>query len=187
MLNLIKKSDYKRMPWKNGRGISEQMAIYPHQAQFPEDDFLWRLSSATLNSDDSFSIFPGYDRILMVWQGAGFKLNGENILPGQVCRFSGDTPMTCELIQGSVVDLGLIYQREKISAQIQILSNETGSNLPLPFANVHLLVCTLGKCKIQGLTIRTGDTLQVEGALDLTLALEPGQVCKLLQISLTHK
>ncbi|KAI3654439.1 hypothetical protein MP228_001158 [Amoeboaphelidium protococcarum] len=61
-----KPPDYVRMPWKNGCGITYQICIHPESASFPSDQFLWRLSSAEINSPCNFSQFPGYTNTIIV-------------------------------------------------------------------------------------------------------------------------
>ncbi|WP_413587521.1 HutD family protein [Bdellovibrio sp. HCB274] len=109
MITLISKSSYIQMPWKNGKGQTAQIAIGPEGASFP-GDFSWRISSAAVNSDDPFSSFPGCDRLLVVTEGAGLSLNGKELPPLKVLRFSGEESMDAKLLEGPVVDLGIISQ-----------------------------------------------------------------------------
>lgn len=187
MLKLIKKSDLQIMPWKNGRGMSAQIAIHPKNAIFPADDFLWRLSSASVNSRDSFSIFPNYNRILVVWQGKGLRLNGQDILPDQPHFFPGDQTIDCELIDGIVVDLGLIYRRDQVTADMQVLEfDKTHNKLSLQGSEtVHFLVCASGSFETQGYLVETGDTLRISHPMEMNLTSKPGPQFKLYHVSLS--
>lgn len=108
------------MKWKNGGGETFEIALSPPDSSLLHMNFDWRLSSATVASDGPFSLFPGYERLLVVWQGSGLKLNGEILEPLKVFKFSGDDKMEAELVQGSVRDLGLIYNSQVLEARMQI-------------------------------------------------------------------
>lgn len=113
-------ADYHVMPWKNGLGATTQMAIEPAEARFPEDPFLWRLSSAPVHAAGPFSVFPGYDRLLTIWHGAGLRLDGEPLLPGDVARFAGDRVTHGTLIDGPVRDFGVIFRRDRVRCQLAV-------------------------------------------------------------------
>ena len=108
------------MPWKNGLGTTTQLAIFPPNAEFTKGDFLWRLSCAEVHANNSFSLFPGYERILTVLKGQGFVLNGTRLILHQIFEFKGETQINCELIGGPVEDLGLIY-KTGIRARMEII------------------------------------------------------------------
>ena len=105
---LYKFKDYQIMPWKNGRGVTAQIAVQKDPDQ-PEKDFLWRLSAATVSQDNLFSSFPGLERLLVVWKGQGLWLNDRFLEPFKVLLFSGNSQVNCRLVGDEVIDLGLIY------------------------------------------------------------------------------
>ncbi|KAI8083211.1 uncharacterized protein B0P05DRAFT_467894 [Gilbertella persicaria] len=53
--------DYKSQNWKNGLGITDEIAIYPPDKNFVKDEFFWRFSTNLMQANCSFSVFPGYD------------------------------------------------------------------------------------------------------------------------------
>lgn len=59
MLQIIKKDEYQVMPWKNGKGFTSQIDINPATATLAGQNFLWRISSATIKGSDPFPQFPG--------------------------------------------------------------------------------------------------------------------------------
>ena len=61
------------MPWKNGGGVTTEIAVFPEAAGL--DDFEWRLSMATVATDGPFSLFAGVDRTLAVLDGEGIVLS----------------------------------------------------------------------------------------------------------------
>ncbi len=69
-MRIILASDFQTQPWKNGGGITHEIAR--------KDDgngLLWRLSIAEVASDGPFSAFTGLSRILTVIDGAGLWLD----------------------------------------------------------------------------------------------------------------
>src|SRR5690606_25402118 len=74
-LTILKAENHRRMPWKNGGGVTVEIAVHPQDASV--DDFDWRVSMATVASDGSFSVFPGIDRTLSVLEGDGIVLDIE--------------------------------------------------------------------------------------------------------------
>lgn len=50
-------ANHRRMPWKNGRGETTEIAVWPEGAGL--QDFGWRLSMAGVSEHGAFSAFPG--------------------------------------------------------------------------------------------------------------------------------
>lgn len=60
--------DYRVSNWSGGK--TRELAIWPQHASYLDRTFLWRLSSATIENEESvFSRLPDYDRVLMVLKG----------------------------------------------------------------------------------------------------------------------
>jgi len=65
---LHKKEDYTVSRWTGGE--TTETAIWPASAKYIDRNFIWRLSSATVELDESdFSRLEDYDRVLMVLEG----------------------------------------------------------------------------------------------------------------------
>ena len=56
-LQVLKTSDYKMVPWKNGGGVTQDVLLLPASAT--HDDFDVRLSLAPISAEGPFSAFPG--------------------------------------------------------------------------------------------------------------------------------
>ena len=60
--------DYRVSQWSGG--TTTQLAIYPEQAVYADRDFLWRVSSATVDLEESdFTPLPDYDRLIATLEG----------------------------------------------------------------------------------------------------------------------
>jgi environmental stress-induced protein Ves len=103
------------MPWANGKGTSYEIA----SDRDGEDRWSWRVAIAPVVLDGPFSALPGIDRELVVIEGNGMVLevDGTSVecLLGQVVRFSGDAETFARLIDGPVVDLGLMTVRGSVT------------------------------------------------------------------------
>jgi environmental stress-induced protein Ves len=103
------------MPWANGKGTSYEIA----SDRDGEDRWSWRVAIAPVVLDGPFSALPGIDRELVVIEGNGMVLevDGTSVecLLGQVVRFSGDEKTFARLIDGPVVDLGLMTVRGSVT------------------------------------------------------------------------
>ncbi len=120
-IQLLKLKDYKPLKWKNGKGTTAEIAISPPEAAFNEGNFKWRVSTAPVVENGSFSQFPDHDRCLIILTGQGVRLNGLPIAPLVVHTFSGADETYCELIEGSVTDLSVFVRRGSYYANVEIL------------------------------------------------------------------
>ncbi|MBO9668149.1 MAG: HutD family protein [Bdellovibrio sp.] len=161
MLTLIPQSQYKIMPWKNGLGQTAQIQIFPEKAQFP-DNFTWRLSSALVKADDPFSNFEGCQRVLTVVDGAGLILNDAKLLPGKVIYFSGEDSIYCKLIDGEVLDLGVIWKPDLVSVTLSHRFVEQREVIDLSLKGVHFACVTSGVVRVGEVKVQARDTIKIE-------------------------
>lgn len=65
---IYKETDFITSKWTGG--TTRQLAIFPQESKYLERNFVWRLSSATCDLEETtFSKLPDYDRVLMVLSG----------------------------------------------------------------------------------------------------------------------
>ncbi|MEK7266391.1 MAG: HutD family protein [Pseudomonadota bacterium] len=107
-MKLIRIDDIAPAPWKNGGGVTRELALCAD-----DKGFAWRLSVAEVARAGPFSAFPGLKRVLTVIEGAGLILRHAggaiSALPGAPVRFDGDMAIDCDLANGKVRDFNLIY------------------------------------------------------------------------------
>lgn len=116
---------YKKMPWKNGLGVSTELFIYPKNSTITDLNFVWRLSSADLPPSSRFSFFAGYKRYLSLIRGDSMSLNSANISKYLVNCFSGDEEIECKVTGDKCQDIGLIYNPQKVTPDFKIVSTQT--------------------------------------------------------------
>ncbi|MEO6711501.1 MAG: HutD family protein [Planctomycetota bacterium] len=123
----LREQDARRVPWKNGRGITKELALWPDGSSFERADFDWRISVARIEEAGPFSEFSGFDRILVITEGEGVILEHGTAAPRsrlrrlEPYRFSGDWPTRCELPRGPVADFNVLARRGEFSAEVLAL------------------------------------------------------------------
>lgn len=119
--------DVRRVAWKNGRGVTDELLVLPEGASFEALDFDVRISRATVSTPGPFSAFPGFDRVLVVTDGSGLRLShGDTALEVRVgpldpYAFSGDDPTSATLPDGPVSDFNVILRRGWRRADVRVL------------------------------------------------------------------
>ena len=167
-IEILKKANYQKSLWKNGQGQTEQIQIFPEKTCLQKNDFHYRLSSATINAENTFSLFPDSDRCLIIWKGEGLLLNQLPLPPLTPFMFSGDKTIQCNPIGDKmVIDVGLIYKREHFRATLEVI-NQKPATLP---EGIHFFFLAKGQnCFIGSRLLEEGDTVKIKGNefLDLT-------------------
>jgi len=138
-------------PWKNGAGVTRELAVHPPGAAM--DDFDWRVSIAEVASDARFSAFPGVDRCIVLLQGAGMRLRSDD---GRLDRrladvlepfhFSGDDALQAHLIDGPSSDFNVMTRRGRWRAELTPVRgfHESGSS------TAAVLLCCSGEAALSG-------------------------------------
>jgi environmental stress-induced protein Ves len=140
--------DARRVPWKNGRGVTEELAIWPAAASFERNDFDWRISKARVEVDGPFSSFEHHDRILVVTDGDGLVIGHGASAPRarirrlEPYRFRGDWTTSAELTRGAVADFNVLTRRDAVEASVEALTlgaRRTRESFGPGHAFVHVL------------------------------------------------
>ena len=150
------------MPWKNGQGTTSEIEIAPKAASLDKGDFLWRISSATVQAPNTFSTFSGYDRILAVVKGDAIMLNDYELPAFVPHRFAGENKIDCKPLGGTVVDFGIIYKRGEVKADMMVHSFWNRHVINMGEAT-HFFYCAEGSILVDEKPFAVGDTLRVEG------------------------
>lgn len=136
------------MPWKNGRGVTREFALWPPGASLERQDFDWRLSAAPVDEPGAFSVLPGVERILVVTEGAGCVLVHGDRAPRarlrrlEPYRFSGGWPTNAELPHGPISDFNVLFAPERVAAKVEALAlgeRRVRESLVAGHAFVHVL------------------------------------------------
>jgi len=147
---VIRTTDYRRMPWKNGGGETAEVAIWPADAAL--DGFDWRVSMASVAADGPFSAFAGIDRTLAVLGGAGLRLRIGDHPPIELTprsaphTFPGDATTAATLVAGPITDLNVMTRRGRFVHRVR--RSELGAPTIAPAgAWSTLIVCASGEVR----------------------------------------
>lgn len=121
-MQIIRQSEFKSTPWKNGGGVTREAIRVPERG----DPFRWRVSVADIDQSGPFSDFAAYNRFMVLLRGGGVALkfsNGEGRLlrdVGDVAQFDGALATQCDLLDGPCVDLNLMVAKSLPGACAQV-------------------------------------------------------------------
>ncbi|MBS0580909.1 MAG: HutD family protein [Proteobacteria bacterium] len=121
-LELLPAAARAEVPWKNGGGLTSEIAVQPPGASLA--DFDWRISCARVDTPAPFSSFPGIDRIIAVLEGAlSLSVAGrpEVVLTPESAPwpFPGDVAASGGPVGGCVRDLNVMTRRGRCTARVQ--------------------------------------------------------------------
>jgi environmental stress-induced protein Ves len=129
---VLRAADRKATPWKNGGGVTREIAASPAGAGL--ETFDWRVSLADVAKGGPFSSFPGVDRVITVVEGPGMALTVDGVTYELADRFRpfafpGDAVTNCRLLGGAIVDFNVMTRRDSVSARVGIV-REARTELP---------------------------------------------------------
>lgn len=189
-IRLLQPEDYRSMPWKNGLGMTTEIAVSPMDAALHGKPFDWRMSLANVEKDCEFSRFPGYDRSIMLIEGAGMELSFDSTPSQRIdqryepFRFNGGWQTRCRLLDGRVRDFNVMSRREIFTHTCEVFASPSPIHLE-PHSESVLIYCLNGGFHLEGsqqkqIEMNRGQTLILDKRADL-----PGY--KNLQISGSSK
>jgi uncharacterized protein len=111
-VSLIHGAQLAASPWKNGGGITREVAVCENA---------WRASIADIDRDGPFSRFPGIDRVLVLLDGAQLML-GDRVIaqPLDTAHFAGEDAIDARLGSGPVRVFNVMTHRGAASARIDV-------------------------------------------------------------------
>ncbi len=138
------------MPWKNGGGSTREIVCRPEGAGM--DRFDWRVSIATIAQAGPFSAFPGVDRVIMLLDGDGVRLQSASGIDHRLDQahtpfaFAGDVALDCTLLGGTSTDFNVMTRRGAVRAKVRVLRAAEA----LSAAARGLLLALRGRWQLQG-------------------------------------
>lgn len=147
------------VPWRNGQGITREIAAMPPGAGM--DDFLWRVSLADVVGAAPFSRFPGVDRVIVLIEGAGLRMTLDGtqvhdlITPCAPFAFPGETEVAVTLAGGATRDFNLMLRRGRASGGVEVWRGSGRHACP---ADMVLLYAVQGPIMTPAGTLAGGDS-----------------------------
>ena len=166
-------------PWKNGGGVTRQIACSPPDADLASFD--WRISTAEVAQDGAFSRFDGIDRRLYILAGEGLDLrfgagDVRTLRTGEHTDFAGEAAVIASLIGGPVTDLNIMVRRERLRLRAERLTVDGAGDIAHGWGTAVLFVLA-GEITVAGERAHRFDTVlldsrertRVSGSADLLL------------------
>jgi environmental stress-induced protein Ves len=171
VISILSAADRIAMPWKNGGGITREVAVWPPGVGF--DNFDWRVSIAEIRETGPFSRFENIDRTLTILRGR-VRLTFENraveLGPDSApFAFPGEASCLGAPVDGSVTDLNVMTRRGRCTAYVTLVANETHHAT----AKITLLMArneTMVRCAGQEFPLQPYDALLTDQNCALMLA-----------------
>jgi environmental stress-induced protein Ves len=162
-------ADARRVPWKNGRGVTRELLLWPPGASFERGDFDWRIARAGVAEDGPFSEFPGFERVLVVLSGPGLRLRHGRaapveLLPLRAHRFPGDEATAAELLGAPIEDLNVLARRGAAQAEVHVLHGGESVRLVADHAVVHSLESLEVGAGDRRIALAAGESLWIRAA-----------------------
>ena len=173
--------DFQTLPWRNGLGSTVELtseSLEGHEA------FSWRLSIASVANDGTFSDFSGYDRTLLLLEGAGITLNNPNgssielNSPLDCAHFKGEDLIDASLHDGPIKDFNVMTLRSICTSRVTAITEKSE---PLIQINAEkLLVYSIKPIKIQiglepSIHLKANHLLQFDYYINNTMKLDSTQ------------
>lgn len=151
-MRLLRQTDYRTMPWKNGGGETTEIVVSPAGAGL--DDFDWRISMALVKGDGPFSVFNGIDRTLSILAGEGMNLTIDGAAhtltqDSAPLPFPADVATTATLVNGAITDLNVMSRRGVIRHNVERIALTGGRTIATRGEDL-LVFCGQGAVDIFG-------------------------------------
>ncbi len=149
-MEIIRFSDIRPEPWRNGGGVTRELASHPKAASAQDGAWDWRVSIADVSKAGAFSAFPGMERVLTVIDGELLLLtvDGEEhpVEKYRPFRFSGEADTSSALPTGDIRDLNIIARAGAFKGYTSII--ELSKKRAHPVFEGQLAVLLEGKASV---------------------------------------
>jgi uncharacterized protein len=179
MLSHILSADYTEAPWKNGGGLTYEIAA---------DDFAppsWRVSIARIDRDGPFSDWSGYDRTIVALDGAQVELdvNGTRVRLSRNLPFSfaGEAKVAAYAGSAPARDLNVMTDRSEWVHDVEMVVESTRFILDDDeFAFVYAIG---GSVSVERERCESGDTVVVDECESFDVAPDAGASACVIRVT----
>ncbi len=157
MFRIIKEEDRKKSTWSGG--TTEELFIYPNEANYQERNFNFRISIATTELEESiFTKLPNTKRIISVLEGKLELSHKENynikLEPYDIDRFSGEWDTHAK---GKVKDFNLMIK--KGNGDFHFNNIIDGNNIEFKEDGLYFIYLISDNLIINDTTLKVGELL----------------------------
>lgn len=177
---LLTPEDYRKTPWKNGHGITEDVLLLPQGSS--HEDFDIRVSRAPIVDESRFSVFPGIDRTITRLGENPLTLcfadGRETALP-YLSPLSFDSALapTSRLPAGASRVMNVMTRRGRWQADVSVLHGPASEKRDVPSGGMIVAHAAKGSCRVSGINVGEGQTLIVDDMPDVLIAMAAGTAC----------
>jgi environmental stress-induced protein Ves len=184
-LTRLDPAGYRRSPWKNGGGVTLDIAgaSVPGVAPGAWDGVIWRFGQTRIERPGPFSDLSGFDRLLAVVEGRGLVLHPVGAPPLDVrtrfhpVRFPGEWQIESELEDGPVAVVNLMADRRRAAIDLRFATGIA----PLAFEpGTLVLYAAAGASTVElsrdSIELAHADAVQVESDEPIAVRLRSGVI-----------
>ncbi len=151
MIKVVRASQHREMPWKNGGGVTTEIAIYPPGAGL--EDFDWRVSIALMARAGRSRPSRASSVALRCSTGAACICRAEAAEPpiammatrsADPLVFTGDVPVEARVVDGMVTVLNVMTRRGRYRQELERIDLDGTAGLALT-APIALFLCRDGQ------------------------------------------
>ncbi|MHB2169584.1 HutD/Ves family protein [Alsobacter sp. R-9] len=188
-MRVIRSSDGRPMPWKNGGGVTTEIVVSPEGASL--EGFDWRVSTAHVGRDGPFSTFAGVDRTLSVLGGNGIRLlfgDGEAVAltsSSDPFTFAADRPVDAVLLDAPIDDLNVMTRRGVWFHTVERLSGP-GERRSAVQDGLLVLIAHGGACSVTSeagtARLAAGDSAVLDGPTSAAVTVERAAIVHVVRL-----
>jgi environmental stress-induced protein Ves len=139
---ILRAADRRSAPWRNGGGLTREVAAHPPGSDL--GNFDWRVSLAEVRRGGAFSSFAGVERHMAVISGRlQLSIPGRETLSlssaSPPLTFPGEVPVYAEPGAEPVTDLNVMTRRDRFVARMTRCSAAVSTQLTLEADTTLLL------------------------------------------------
>jgi environmental stress-induced protein Ves len=169
-MEIIRFAELRSEPWRNGGGVTRELASHPKAASAQDGAWDWRVSIADVTKAGDFSAFPGMERVLTVVDGELLLLTVDGaehpLEKYRPFRFSGDAAANGALPTGDIRDLNVITRAGSFKGFTSIIELSKKRAHPVFAGQLAVL--------LQGQATVSPGAAEADGAADGAASAEEG-------------
>jgi environmental stress-induced protein Ves len=177
-MEIIRFAELRSEPWRNGGGVTRELASHPKAASAQDGAWDWRVSIADISKAGDFSAFPGMERVLTVIDGELLLLTVDGaehpLEQYRPFRFSGEAAAHGDLPTGDIRDLNVITRTGSFKGFTSII--ELSKKRAHPVFEGQLAVLLQGQATVSAgnlsVSVETAGAAAAEEAAESATAAE---------------
>lgn len=184
-MRLLTSQDYRRTPWKNGSGVTEDVLLLPQGSS--HENFDIRISRAPIVDESRFSVFHGIDRTITRLGENPLTLcfaDGSETELAYLAPVSFDSALApaSRLPAGASQVMNVMTRRGHWRSQVSVL-REYPERIEIPSSGMVVIHAAKGGCTVAGRKVAEGDTAIMEDLVDVLVAADADGACLIAVIS----